>query len=84
LSIPSIVSWDRLESAGGPGFLVAVIDDPALGDTKLVVAFDALDAIAVLSLDRLLETESVAAADHPQPSPGYAEILLPLMGGGAE
>ena len=41
-------------------FVVAIVDDPADGDTKLVVMFEETDCTAVFSLDRLIENEDIS------------------------
>lgn len=45
-------------------FIAAIVDDPASGDTKLVIMFDEPDYTAVLSLDSLCETEDVDEDIH--------------------
>lgn len=40
-------------------FVVAIVDDPAEGDTKLVIMFEDNEYTAVLSLDRLIESEDI-------------------------
>lgn len=45
-------------------FVAAIVDDPASGDTKLVIMFDEPDYTAVLSLDTLCETEDVDEEIH--------------------
>lgn len=40
-------------------FIVAIVDDPAHNDTKLVIMFEESDYTAVLSLDTLIETEDI-------------------------
>ncbi len=40
-------------------FVVAIVDDPAEGDTKLVIMFEDDEYTAVLSLDRLIEREDI-------------------------
>lgn len=45
-------------------FIVAIVDDPANNDTKLVIMFDEEEFTAVLSLDTLIESEDVAEASH--------------------
>lgn len=40
-------------------FVVAIVDDPEEGDTKLVIMFEDSEYTAVLSLDRLLENEDI-------------------------
>ena len=45
-------------------FVVSIIDDPNDGETKLVVMFEQLGHTAVLSLDRIIDEESISAKDH--------------------
>jgi hypothetical protein len=40
-------------------FVVAIVDDPAEGDTKLVIMFEDDEYTAVLSLDKLIESEDI-------------------------
>jgi hypothetical protein len=40
-------------------FVVAIVDDPAEGDTKLVIMFEDNEYTAVLSLDKLIESEDI-------------------------
>lgn len=40
-------------------FVVAIVDDPLEGDTKLVIMFEDEEYTAVLSLDRLIENEDI-------------------------
>jgi hypothetical protein len=40
-------------------FVVAIVDDPDAGDTKLVIMFEDNEYTAVLSLDRLIESEDI-------------------------
>ena len=40
-------------------FVVAIVDDPADGDTKLVIMFEEPECTAVLSLDTLIESEDI-------------------------
>ena len=44
--------------AGAP-FMVAIVDDPNDGDTKLVIMFEEPECTAVLSLDTLIESEDI-------------------------
>jgi len=44
-------------------FVVAIVDDPAEGDTKLVIMFEDDEYTAVLSLDRLIESEDIGNKD---------------------
>lgn len=40
-------------------FVVAIVDEPEKGDTKLVIMFEDSDYTAVLSLDSLIESEDI-------------------------
>lgn len=40
-------------------FVVAIVDDPTDGDTKLVIMFEEQEYTAVLSLDTLIENEDI-------------------------
>jgi hypothetical protein len=40
-------------------YVVAIVDDPAEGDTKLVIMFEDEEYTAVLSLDKLIESEDI-------------------------
>jgi hypothetical protein len=40
-------------------FVVAIVDDPMEGDTKLVIMFEDNEYTAVLSLDKLIESEDI-------------------------
>ncbi len=46
-------------NGGGAPFIVAIVDDPADGDTKLVIMFEEEECTAVLSLDTLIESEDI-------------------------
>jgi hypothetical protein len=46
-------------------FVVAIVDDPAEGDTKLVIMFEDNEYTAVLSLDRLIESEDIGNKNSP-------------------
>ena len=48
-----IVSKDFHANGSGAPFMVAIVDDPKDGDTKIVIMFDEQDYTAVLSLDYL-------------------------------
>lgn len=41
-------------------FYTAIVDDPAEGDTKLVIMFEDSDYTAVFSLDKLIDSEDVS------------------------
>jgi hypothetical protein len=53
-------------------FWVAIVDDPAEGDTKLVIMFEDEDFTAVLSLDDLIENEDVS---EPWDADVYENVL---------
>ncbi len=41
-------------------FVVAIVDDPAEADTKLVIMFEEPECTAVFSLDRLIQDEDIS------------------------
>jgi hypothetical protein len=56
-------------------FYAAIVDDPANGDTKLVIMFDEPDYTAVLSLDTLLNDEDISAKVHGFHGEKYDDAL---------
>lgn len=56
-------------------FIVAIVDDLAEGDTKLVIMFDEDDFTAVLSLDVLIETEDVTPQGNSWKGDKYDKAL---------
>lgn len=76
-----VVSSERHPNPGGRPFVAAVVDDPSRGETNLVIMFDEPGACAVLSLDRLLETEGVLRTDHPHRGARYEAELRDLLEG---
>jgi hypothetical protein len=56
-------------------FYAAIVDDPANGDTKLVIMFDEPDYTAVLSLDTLLYDENISAKVHGFHGEKYDDAL---------
>jgi len=59
----------------GMPFKVALVDDPNEGDTKLVIMFEAEGHTAVLSLDRLLESEDISFGSNSFRGDRYEEVL---------
>lgn len=55
-----IVSKDYHSNGSANAFVVAIVDSPEDGDTKLIIMFDEPDCIAVLSLDYLLRDEDIS------------------------
>lgn len=61
-------------------FVVAIIDDAADGETKLVIMFDEPGHCAVLSLDRLIEEEDISVkSTNPHDAERYEEKLRDLL-----
>jgi len=60
-------------------FIVAIVDDPREGDTKLVIMFDEEDFTAVLSLDTLIESEDITPEGNSYPGDKYDKILRPHL-----
>lgn len=60
--------------AGLP-FKVALVDDPNDGDTKLVIMFEEQYATAVLSLDKLINSEDIAFGSNSYRGDKYDDAL---------
>lgn len=60
---------------GGMPFHVALVDDPNEGDTKLVIMFEAEGHTAVLSLDKLIESEDISFGSNSYRGDRYEEAL---------
>jgi hypothetical protein len=71
-----IVNADYHRNGGaGMPFKVALVDDPNEGDTKLVIMFEAEGHTAVLSLDKLLESEDISFGSNSFRGDRYEEAL---------
>lgn len=55
-----IVAKDYHPNGSAQPFMAAIVDDPADGDTKLVIMFEDTDFVAVLSLDSLQRDEDIS------------------------
>ena len=66
--------YHRNGVAGMP-FKVALVDDPNDGDTKLVIMFEAEGHTAVLSLDKLIESEDISFGSNSYRGDRYEEAL---------
>jgi hypothetical protein len=55
-----IVAKDYHPNGSAQPFMAAIVDDPADGDTKLVIMFEDSDFVAVLSLDSLQRDEDIS------------------------
>jgi hypothetical protein len=66
--------YHRNGVAGMP-FKVALVDDPNDGDTKLVIMFEAEGHTAVLSLDKLIESEDISFGSNSYRGDRYEEVL---------
>jgi hypothetical protein len=66
--------YHRNGVAGMP-FRVALVDDPNEGDTKLVIMFEAEGHTAVLSLDKLIESEDITFGSNSFRGDKYEEAL---------
>ena len=60
--------------AGLP-FKVALVDDPSCGDTKLVIMFPEQYCTAVLSLDKLIQSEDIAFGTNSYRGDKYDDAL---------
>lgn len=56
---PDILDLVTHKNPKGRPYTVSIVDDPNDGKTKLIVMFDEPGNIAVLSLDALIEEESI-------------------------
>lgn len=66
--------YHRNGVAGMP-FKVALVDDPNEGDTKLIIMFEAEGHTAVLSLDKLIESEDISFGSNSFRGDKYEEAL---------
>lgn len=62
-------------------FWAAIVDDPATGDTKLVICFDEPDHIAVLSLDGL-QDEDISPDTNGWRGDRYEDSLRDILWSG--
>jgi len=58
MSMKIVQKFYHSNGSGAP-FMVAIVDDPAEGDTKLVIMFEEEECTAVMSLDTLIESEDI-------------------------
>lgn len=56
-------------------FIVAIVDDPMHGDTKLVIMFGEDEFTAVLSLDTLIESEDISPEGNGHAASKYERAL---------
>jgi len=62
-------------------FIAALVDDPADGDTKIVIMFDERDFTAVFSLDSLLRDEDISARNNGYHGDKYEKLREDLWDG---
>ena len=55
-----IVAQEYHDNGSAQPFVVAIVDSPEDGDTKLVIMFDDTDYTAVFSLDTLTRDEDIS------------------------
>jgi hypothetical protein len=63
----------------GMPFQVAIVDDATEGDTKLVIMFQERGYTAVLSLDKLIQSEDIAFGSNSWRGDHYEHSLRELM-----
>lgn len=63
----------------GESFVVAIVDDADLDDTKLVIMFEDDGYTAVLSLDALIDEEDISAQTNSWNSAKYEDELRELL-----
>lgn len=76
-----IVSKDFHANGSGAPFVVAVVDDPQNGDTKIIIMFDEQDYTAVLSLDSLQRDEDISAKYNGHDGGKYEQLRKDLWDG---
>lgn len=64
---------------GGMPFMVAIVDDATEGDTKLVIMFEERGYTAVLSLDKLIQSEDITFGSNSWRGDHYEAELRDLM-----
>lgn len=69
---------------GGMPFQVAIVDDAEEGDTKLVIMFQEPGYTAVLSLDKLIQSEDIRFGSNSWRGDHYEHKLRDLMWSGDE
>lgn len=57
-----IIDQSFHENGNSEPFVAAIVDDTQSGDTKLVIMFEDSGYTAVLSLDKLIESEDISEA----------------------
>jgi hypothetical protein len=75
---PVILDIDTHSNGKAASFTAAIVDDPNDGETKLVVMFEQVGHIAVLSLDRLIDEEDISAKSHTNHADKLEELLRAL------
>jgi hypothetical protein len=76
---PVILDIDAHPNGKAEPFTAVIIDDPNDGETKLVVMFEQVGHIAVLSLDRLIDEEDISAKSHANHADKLEEIIRALV-----
>lgn len=82
MSLEIVEKYFHNNGAGAP-FVIAIVDDTAQNDTKLVIMFDEDDYTAVLSLDALIESEDITPEGNSHPSHKYERALREHLWGRA-
>jgi hypothetical protein len=75
---PVILDIDAHPNGEAEPFTAVIIDDPNDGETKLVVMFEQVGHIAVLSLDRLIDEEDISAKSHANHADKLEKIIRAL------
>ena len=76
-----IIAKDFHANGSGAPFMVAIVDDPKDGDTKIVIMFDEQDYTAVLSLDYLQRDEDISARYNGHDGGKYEQLRSDLWDG---
>jgi hypothetical protein len=77
--IPGIVDKEFHPNGSAASFVAAIIDDPNDGETKLVIMFEELGHIAVLSLDRLIDSEDISVKNNSHHADRHEDLLRDLL-----
>ena len=73
-----IVAKEFHPNGSGQPFVVAIVDTPEDGMTKLVVMFEDTDCVAVLSIDSLISDEDISVKGNGYDGGKY-EKLRPYL-----
>lgn len=67
------------ENPSGEPFVVAIVDDVELDDTKLVIMFEDDGYTAVLSLDQIIDEEDISSKTNNWNAAKYEDKLKDIL-----